>query len=277
MILENNKLVQKAGCSALATLEEEAGMQILPFLDPIVNTLIMALQKYQQKNLLILYDAFGTLADTVRGALSVPKYVDMFMPLLMAKWQQVPDDSRNIFPIFEVYFNLIKCLSCIAIAIKDLFAPFALPVWNRCLRLITECLMAAKAHENNPQLEFPDKEFLIVSLDLISGIIQSLGVKSSALIEDNPSFYNILAMCAQDPTSDVKTSAFACIGDLAMMNFPSLASQLPALMPIIVITYLPRLRVLTPIILLRGLLQLTMPHGVLVKLPFGMVTLWTRG
>lgn len=58
-ILDSNKRVQEAACSAFATLEEEACTELVPYLGFILETLVFAFQKYQHKNLLILYDAIG--------------------------------------------------------------------------------------------------------------------------------------------------------------------------------------------------------------------------
>lgn len=58
--------------SAFATLEEEACTELVPYLAFILNTLVFAFNKYQHKNLLILYDAIGTLADSVGHHLNKP-------------------------------------------------------------------------------------------------------------------------------------------------------------------------------------------------------------
>ena len=71
-VLDTNKKVQEAACSAFATLEEDAEATLVPYLGPILQNLIFAFRKYQAKNLLILYDAIGTLADAVRGAFAAP-------------------------------------------------------------------------------------------------------------------------------------------------------------------------------------------------------------
>ena len=47
MIVDNNKEVQKAGCSALATVEEEAGVLLVPFISSIIQVFTVALSKYQ--------------------------------------------------------------------------------------------------------------------------------------------------------------------------------------------------------------------------------------
>lgn len=64
--------VHHAFPSAFATLEEEACTELVPYLSFILDTLVFAFGKYQHKNLLILYDAIGTLADSVGHHLNQP-------------------------------------------------------------------------------------------------------------------------------------------------------------------------------------------------------------
>ena len=102
MVLDNNKRVQEAGCSAFATLEEDAGPELAPFLEPVLRNLVLAFDKYQHKNMLILYDAVGTLADAVGRALQNPLYVDILMPPLTGKWAKLKDDDEDLIPLLEV-------------------------------------------------------------------------------------------------------------------------------------------------------------------------------
>lgn len=94
--------MQEAGCSAFATLEETAGTALEPYLPIILPTLVDAFGRYQQKNLLILYDAIGTLADAVGLALNQEQYIGVLMPPLIAKWQSVDDLDPAIIPLLEV-------------------------------------------------------------------------------------------------------------------------------------------------------------------------------
>lgn len=55
----------------------------------------------QAKNLLILYDAVGTLADSVGGNLAQPPYVELIMQPLMEKWNVLKDDDKELFPLLE--------------------------------------------------------------------------------------------------------------------------------------------------------------------------------
>ena len=93
---------REAGCSAFATLEEDAGSELEPYLEPVLQNLVFAFDKYQHKNMLILYDAVGTLADAVGRALSNPKYVEILMPPLTRKWARLKDDDEDLIPLLEV-------------------------------------------------------------------------------------------------------------------------------------------------------------------------------
>lgn len=101
-VLDSNKRVQEAGCSAFATLEEEAGTELIPYLEPILRNLTHAFTKYQQKNLLILYDAIGTLADAVGSALGQPLYLQILMPPLIERWLKLGDQDGDLVPLLEV-------------------------------------------------------------------------------------------------------------------------------------------------------------------------------
>ena len=104
---DNNKKVQEAGCSAFATLEEQAGMLLVPYLKPILQHLRVGFSRFQHKNLLILYDAILTLADSVGAALNQPEFIDLLVPPLLAKWDQIGDEDRGLVSLLEV----IPCAS----------------------------------------------------------------------------------------------------------------------------------------------------------------------
>lgn len=132
-ILDTNKRVQESACSAFATLEEEAGADLCPYLEHILRTLVTALGQYQHKNLIILYDAIGTLADSVGQHLNKKEYEDLLMPALFAKWYSLKDDDKDLFPLLE-------CLSSVATALGIGFLPYCAPVFNRCVALVEKTL-----------------------------------------------------------------------------------------------------------------------------------------
>ncbi|CAB1318827.1 unnamed protein product, partial [Coregonus sp. 'balchen'] len=186
-ILDSNKRVQEAACSAFATLEEEACTELVPYLAYILDTLVFAFNKYQHKNLLILYDAIGTLADSVGHHLNKPEYIQMLMPPLIAKWNQLKDEDKDLFPLLE-------CLSSVATALQSGFLPYCEPVYQRCVNLVQKTLAQAMLHQSQPdQYEAPDKDFMIVALDLLSGLAEGLGGNIEQLVARS----NILTLMYQ--------------------------------------------------------------------------------
>ena len=224
MMLDNNKRVQEAGCSAFANLEDQAGPVLVPYLAPILQHFVAAFEKYQQKNLLILYDAVQTLADAVGPALNKPEYINLIMPPLIGKWQATPDDDRNLFPLLE-------CLSSITIALGSGFAQFAPPVFSRSIGLLHRNLAQLDAFASGASAEQPDKDFLITALDLLSGLVQGLGPDVSVLIAQNqPPLMQLLLICFTDNVAEVRQSAYALLGDLVVNCYSDVKPYLSQVM-----------------------------------------------
>ncbi|KAF8928125.1 hypothetical protein BGZ52_003693, partial [Haplosporangium bisporale] len=188
MVSDANKRVQEAGCSAFATLEEEACEALVPYLFGILQTLVHAFSTYQQKNLLILYDAIGTLADS--------------------------------------------CLSSVTTALGQGFLPFAPPVFERCVKIVHSNLMQSQMHAQNPEnVPAPDKDFMIVALDLLSGLTQGLNTSVESLVSSSqPSVLQILSVCLADSSAEVRQSSYALLGDLAISCFLHIKPFLNAFM-----------------------------------------------
>ncbi|KHF99699.1 Transportin-1 [Gossypium arboreum] len=235
-ILDTNKRVQEAACSAFATLEEEAAEELAPRLEVILQHLMCAFGKYQRRNLRIVYDAIGTLADAVGGELNQPVYLEILMPPLIAKWHQVPNSDKDLFPLLE-------CFTSIAQALGTGFTQFAQPVFQRCINIIqtqqlakvlindfyfssnqqfstffSTCAAATLFALNNVDpvsagVQY-DKEFIVCSLDLLSGLTEGLGSGIESLVSQS-NLRDLLLQCCMDDASDVRQSAFALLGDLA--------------------------------------------------------------
>ncbi|PCH36569.1 ARM repeat-containing protein [Wolfiporia cocos MD-104 SS10] len=224
MVLDNNKRVQEAGCSAFATLEEDAGSELAPYLDPVLRNLVMAFDKYQHKNMLILYDAVGTLADAVGSALQNPAFVDILMPSLLKRWGKLKDDDEDLVPLLE-------CLASVTIAMGPAFQPFAGPVFERCSNIVHSSLLQYQAYQQNPDLDEPDRSFLVVALDLLSGLTQGLGMAlEPSIARMQPNVLQMLTFCLKHPQAPVRQSAYALVGDMAMNCFPLLRPYMPAIM-----------------------------------------------
>jgi len=224
-VLDKNKRVQEAACSAFATLEEEARIQLLPYLPDIVRTLVRAFDYYQAKNLLILYDAVETLAQSVGPEINRPEYVQALMVPLVQKFQTVADNDRSMIALFE-------CVSAFAQNIGDSFLPVAPQIVERCTRLILQGARAAQMYMDNPnEFEKPDREVVSASVDLLAGIVIGLRERvKEVLVHQN--FLSVLPEVLKDTALNVKQSAFALMGDSAQCCIESLVPFLPQLLPL---------------------------------------------
>ncbi|KAH7437693.1 hypothetical protein KP509_05G084400 [Ceratopteris richardii] len=166
---------------------------------------MFAFGKYQRRNLRILYDAIGTLADAVGAELNQAKYLAILMPPLIQKWQQLRDSDRDLFPLLE-------CFTSIAQALGPGFAQYAEPVFVRCINLIQTQEMA-KADPGRAGVSY-DKEFIVCSLDLLSGLAEGLGSSIESLV-GRSNLRELLLQCCNDEAPDVRQSALALLGDLA--------------------------------------------------------------
>ncbi|KAH7329837.1 armadillo-type protein [Rhizoctonia solani] len=234
MVLDNNKRVQEAGCSAFATLEEDAGTALEPYLDPILRNLVFAFQKYQAKNLLILYDAIGTLADAVGSALNRKEVLDVLMPPLVERWGRLGNDDEDLIPLLE-------CLSSVTVACGAGFLPYAEPVFRRCVEIVHGSLLQYQAFQQQPDTRAePDKVFLIVALDLLSGLTQGLGAQIIPLVQGSqPPLLQLLAVCLKHPDPPVRQSGYALVGDMAISCFTVLRPVIPQIMPELIEQIMP--------------------------------------
>ncbi|KAJ3554427.1 hypothetical protein NM688_g3116 [Phlebia brevispora] len=237
MVLDNNKRVQEAGCSAFATLEEDAGPELSPYLDPVLRNLVLAFDKYQHKNMLILYDAVGTLADAVGPSLQNPQYVEILMPSLLKRWSKLKDDDEDLVPLLE-------CLASVTIAMGPSFLPYAAPIFDRCATIVHNSLLQYQAFQQNPDMDEPDRSFLVVALDLLSGLTQGLGMAlESSIARSQPNLLSLLTICLKHPQAPVRQSAYALVGDLAMNCFPLLRPHMPGIMQELIVQLDPEPKV----------------------------------
>ncbi|KAF2087120.1 ARM repeat-containing protein [Saccharata proteae CBS 121410] len=228
-MLDGNKRVQEAAASAFANLEEKANKQLTQYCPVIVRQFVECFARYKDRNMFILYDCVQTLAEHVGPALANPQLVELLMPALIQRWNKVSDHSREMFPLLE-------CLSYVATALGDTFAPFAKPIFSRCINIVHQNLEETFVAANNPGMDQPEKDFLVTSLDLLSAIIQALEEQKSAelVVTSEPNLFQLLAFCMNDVNNDVRQSAYALLGDCAIYVFPQLQPFLPSILEILI-------------------------------------------
>lgn len=228
-MLDKSKRVQESAASAFANLEERASKGLTPYCAPIIQQFVQCFERYKDKNMFILYDCVQTLAEQVGPPLRRQDLIDLLMPAMIKRWSKISDQSQELFPLLE-------CLSYVATALGDAFAPFAIPIFARCIRIIHQNLEQYLLAVHNEPMEKPDKDFLVTSLDLLSAIIQALApAKSGELVTSSqPRFFDLLMFCMEDPSNDVRQSSYALLGDCAVNIFPQLNPVLPSVIPVLI-------------------------------------------
>lgn len=224
-VLDKNKRCQEAACSAFATLEEQAGPLLVAYLDDIVRTLCRAFQYYQAKNMLILYDAIGTLAEAVGSALDKPQYVQPLLEAVAQKFQATPDNDRSLCALLE-------CLGHLAKNLGPGILPLVPVVVQRCMRLIANGSRAAQMWQQNPnEYEKPDREVTAACIDFLAGLVEGFRERTHEVVAQY-NFIAVLPEILKDSALNVKQSAFALVGDTAKFSIQSLAPVLPQVIPL---------------------------------------------
>lgn len=76
------------------------------------------------------------------------------------------------------------------------FYPYAGPIYERCCSIVQQQLLQYQAYQQNPEMEEPDKDFLVVTIDLLSGLVQGLGMQIKTLLDNsNPPLFSLIGIC----------------------------------------------------------------------------------
>ncbi|KAG7665946.1 kap104 [[Candida] subhashii] len=213
--LDKKKVVQEAACSALSSFIEESDSSLIEFyLEPLLQHFAKCFQTYQRKNLIILYDCVQTFVEKMGydNLSAKPEYINTLLPPLLNKWEILNDNDTGLWPLLE-------CMASIAATLRELFAPFAIPVYERAMKILSDCIQLDQQCHTDPSIEAPEKDFMVTSLDLIDGLIQGFEHHSVDLIQQQQPTSNLmelLIICLEDYNADVRQSAYALLGDLSI-------------------------------------------------------------
>lgn len=102
----------------------------------VLSCLVVFSTSRQTKSSVIMFDTLGTLCDVLYDDVaSDPQLCGALLPPLLTRWEATADTDPLLFPLFE-------CLASVAAAAKLQFQAYALPVLQRCCRLIEVVLVA---------------------------------------------------------------------------------------------------------------------------------------
>ncbi|CCE83908.1 Piso0_004505 [Millerozyma farinosa CBS 7064] len=227
--LDPKKVVQEAACSALSSFIEESDPNLIQFYTgPLLQQFAKCFEVYQRKNLMILYDCVQTFVERLGYEVmsSNEEYINMLLPPLLNKWQTLDDNDSALWPLLE-------CMASIAATLGEKFAPYALPVYERALKILSNCIQIEQQCQTDPRIEAPEKDFMVTSLDLIDGLIQGFGSHSVELIQSHvKDLMQLVLICFEDHADDVRQSAYALLGDFAIFTLD--VTVKPYLEPILI-------------------------------------------
>ncbi|KAB0404855.1 hypothetical protein E2I00_001645 [Balaenoptera physalus] len=177
------------------------------------------IQCLSDKKALVRSIACWTLSRYAHWVVSQPP--DMHLkPLMTELLKRILDGNK-------------RCLSSVATALQSGFLPYCEPVYQRCVTLVQKTLAQAMMYTQHPeQYEAPDKDFMIVALDLLSGLAEGLGGHVEQLVARS-NIMTLLFQCMQDSMPEVRQSSFALLGDLTKACFIHVKPCIAEFMPIL--------------------------------------------
>lgn len=209
--LDTSKYVQETACCAVTEFAEKAKLAIVPYLQPTMEILMEAFQKYQTKNLMLLCDTISVVVQVVGTNLNQQKYLQLVAPPVLRRFHQIVGFRTENLPIYEL-------MQAIASAFGTNFSGWAPDVYAKCIEVIQEMLEVDSRYKNAKRMgrhiDPPNKDYIISALDLISSLMEGLEQRVDSLVQDS-SILDFVRVCACDVLPDVRQAAFAVLGELA--------------------------------------------------------------
>ena len=223
------KTVQTQTCAAILTFMLFGGQDLVaPHADKLLATFGACFKLYQAKNLLVLYDAVGQAAETLGPVLRTEARMHMLLPPLLTRWNALPDNDDMLPPLME-------CLTFVLPALGPHAASFAPELFRRSFKILEEVMtyvVAARMVAGEPE---PDKVLVVATLDTIAGLYDALRGGMHAIVAPQAErLLQALQACCEDGARDVRMSAFALVGEMAVNTLPILQPRLPAFFPLLI-------------------------------------------
>lgn len=217
LTLDEHKIVQEAACSALSSFIENTEPSLLEYyVGPLLEQFARCFAVYQRKNLIMLYECVTTFVDQIGPEIFSQRseYAGTLLPPLLKNWHDLADDDTDLWP-------LLQCIASVAVAMGEAFAPYAVPVFQRAVKILGHTVEMNQLMHTDPLIEAPEKAFMVTALDLISGLMQGFQSHSHELLSHDAHFMPLVLTCLEDHDDDVRQLAYALLGDLTMYTFSS--------------------------------------------------------
>ena len=211
-VLDQNRKVQIASCSALGIIVENAGGMIIPYLEPIYKTLVLALERHHTRALLVTLETFGSIAENIGPATGEGHLPNIYLPPLLQMWAQKAKQN----PMDRILLPLMESLSSIPMVIGMNFQPWSLETFENAMSTINVAMLSLTVDVYADEEADP----MVCAIDILDGLVEGLGpnfaelLSSSAQYKDN--FLTVLKTLVSHDVEGVRMSAFALMGDIAI-------------------------------------------------------------
>lgn len=226
LMLDTQKIVQEAACLAVMSFVEAADPpQLQDYVAPLLEHLAQCIALYQRKNLMVLYDCVLTFVEKIGPDVfcESPLHAATLLPPLLRNWELLGDDDQALWPLLE-------CMAAVAATMGEAFAPYAVPVYERAVKILGNAVLSNQQGHTDPLIESPEKDFIVTSLDLIDGLVQGFKAHSMELLSQNGTdLMALVIICLEDHDDDVRQLAYALLGDLAIFTSTALQPHVQTL------------------------------------------------
>ena len=123
--------VRQAACTTFATVTEAAGPAVHAYAETFLGALVEVFRQTREGEFAAVYDAINTVveAEGARLADNGGRCLAVLVPPLVARWNALADSDDDLG-------YLLECWTALAAALGAAFAPYARPVYERCVKML---------------------------------------------------------------------------------------------------------------------------------------------
>ncbi|KAJ6241271.1 hypothetical protein M0813_23463 [Anaeramoeba flamelloides] len=240
LMVDENQLLQRSAINGFTKFIRAIGDKgISEHLLPILENISIASEKYSKRNLLLLYDLCGTIAEIVQEELNTKKdYSDLMLQVLFKKWQDIEDDDPHLLAIFDN-------LNVIIPQITSFITPYCETIFKRCVNIIETTVLGYYAIENsdnnnnnNVNLEnfeksLPPKIIMVFAIEVLSNLYDVMKEELSPLFLQTK-IIEMIPYLIQDIDSDVREVSFGLLGSITKYSFDLINQDINELLPLLI-------------------------------------------
>jgi len=225
--------VQVASCAAFGELIQASGELLIPFLEPILTQMAVAMDIFMRGNArssIVVFGTYGTLADSCGAELGKDSLLALFVPRLLKAWDDLASAEQ-----YTLMLPLMESLSSVAVNVSSAFDPFAVETFDKCMSVIEVTTLRLIDHADSQAMSGSELyDPIVCALDLLDSMVEGLGVSIVDVVSRSkrygPQVLNVLLSLVRSHVDSVRMSALGLFGDLAKQAPMLLEPALPQLL-----------------------------------------------